>query len=204
MSKFLKIIFSGVFSLALLLNATFALAGSGPCAKVGGSCYTKQSTGVEGGKCPDGYQEIGQCTSNAGLSGKCCAQELVGPPTDENNPLLESSARTRYSSGCISNGDCQLNDMLAVGVRFTELILGLVGSLTLLMFIYGGATMLLSQGAQDKVTKGKNIITAAVVGLVIVFASYGIISYVLDKIGFTTGDSWQSTSFVDTWWVNKK
>ncbi|NTW22459.1 hypothetical protein HGA34_02845 [Candidatus Falkowbacteria bacterium] len=63
--------------------------------------------------------------------------------------------------------------------------LGVVGSLALLMFIYGGFTWLTSAGSADKVTKGKNILVWAVIGLVVIFMSYGATKFVLDKITAT-------------------
>ncbi len=80
-------------------------------------------------------------------------------------------------------GNYELNDLLQLGVNVTKIILGVVGSLALLMFIYGGFMMLISSGNTEKVTKAKGIIMAAVVGLVIVFASYTIVQFVMEALG---------------------
>ena len=87
------------------------------------------------------------------------------------------------SSGKYDYGDYELNDLLQLGVTASEFILGIVGSLALLMFIYGGLMMLISAGNSEKVTKAKNIVIAAVVGLLIVFASYIIIQFVMSSLG---------------------
>lgn len=63
-------------------------------------------------------------------------------------------------------------------------VLGLVGSLALLMFVYGGLTWMTSSGSQEKVKKGKDIITWSALGLVIVFGAYGITRFI---INITTG-----------------
>lgn len=55
-----------------------------------------------------------------------------------------------------------------------DAILGIVGSLALLMFVFGGLTWMTSSGNAEKVAKGKNIIVWAAIGLVIVFFAYGI------------------------------
>ena len=81
------------------------------------------------------------------------------------------------------DGNYELNDLVQVGVNVSVLILGIVGSLALVMFIYGGVTMLISAGNSEKVTKAKNIIIASVIGLVIVFFSYAIIRLVMDSLG---------------------
>jgi hypothetical protein len=81
-----------------------------------------------------------------------------------------------------SSGSCTLNTFVELGVRIAEYILGIVGALTLLMFIYGGFMWILSGGSSDKVQKGKDIIIGSVVGLVIVFSSYLIISFVSNNL----------------------
>jgi hypothetical protein len=57
--------------------------------------------------------------------------------------------------------------------------LGLLGSISLLMFIYGGVTWVTSGGATERVQKGKNIVTWAVLGLLLVFSSYALLRFVL-------------------------
>lgn len=58
-------------------------------------------------------------------------------------------------------------------------VLGVVGSLALAMFIYGGFTWMTSSGNAEQVTKGKNIIIWAVLGLVIIFSAYALVNFVI-------------------------
>ena len=81
---------------------------------------------------------------------------------------------------CTSN--CTLNTFISLGVNLSEIILGVVGALTLAMFIYGGVKLILSGGSSEKVTEGKNIILGSVVGLLIVFGSYSIINFVINDV----------------------
>ncbi len=88
------------------------------------------------------------------------------------------------------NGNYGLNDFIVLAANVSRLMLGLIGSVVLLMFIYGGFTMITagSGGAwgrdnKSKVNKGKQILTAAIVGLLIVFTSYLIIKFVLSSFG---------------------
>ncbi|PKM87234.1 hypothetical protein CVU83_03225 [Candidatus Falkowbacteria bacterium HGW-Falkowbacteria-2] len=82
-------------------------------------------------------------------------------------------------------GNYDLNDMVLLAIRASRIILGLVGSLALLMFIYGGLMFLISSGSSEKVTKAKNIIIAAAIGLIIVFTSFVIIRFVLEMMGIS-------------------
>jgi len=58
-------------------------------------------------------------------------------------------------------------------------VLGIVGSLALAMFIYGGFTWMLAGGNSEAVTKGKNILIWATLGLVVIFTSYALVHFVI-------------------------
>lgn len=80
-------------------------------------------------------------------------------------------------------GNYQLNDAMQLGVNIANWILGIVGSLTLLMFIIAGFTLILSGGNSESVSKGKQMMIAAVVGLLIVFSSYIIVQFSISALG---------------------
>lgn len=87
-------------------------------------------------------------------------------------------------SGQAETGNYTLNDFIKLAINISRWILGITGSLALLAFIYGGFTFLLSGGSSEKVAKGKQIIFGAIIGLIIVFASYTIIQFVLKSAGY--------------------
>lgn len=63
-------------------------------------------------------------------------------------------------------------------------LLGIVGSLALLMFIYGGFVWMTAAGSQEKVTLGRNILVWATIGLITIFASYSLVNFIItDAIG---------------------
>lgn len=63
-----------------------------------------------------------------------------------------------------------------------KVFLGIVGAIALLIIIYGGFELLISAGNQEKVDKGKKALTWAVIGLVVVFGSYGITTAIFNAI----------------------
>ncbi len=67
--------------------------------------------------------------------------------------------------------------------KIIKAVLGIVGSLALVMFIYGGFTWMLAGGNAEKVTKGRNILVWATIGLVVIFFSYALVKFVLGAIG---------------------
>lgn len=87
---------------------------------------------------------------------------------------------------CVQTGDttCQysLNTFMRVGINVAEMILGLVGALALVVFIYGGVRMLTSGGNAESVTAGKKSIIGAVIGMLLVFGSYTIIKFTVNTL----------------------
>ncbi|RJR30813.1 hypothetical protein C4569_04035 [Candidatus Parcubacteria bacterium] len=74
---------------------------------------------------------------------------------------------------------CRFPEMIQVALNISQLILGIVGSLALLMFVYGGFMFIISQGNEQKVTSARQILSNAAIGIVIVFASWIIVNTVL-------------------------
>lgn len=63
--------------------------------------------------------------------------------------------------------------------RIINTALGVLGSFSLLMFIYGGVTWLTAYGSTEKIQKGRDIMTWAVLGLVLIFGSFALVRFVL-------------------------
>ncbi len=76
-------------------------------------------------------------------------------------------------------------DVRIIFARIISAALSIVGSLALMMFVYGGVLWMTSHGVEKQVTKGKDTITWAVLGLVVIFASYAIVNALI--VGITTG-----------------
>jgi len=90
-------------------------------------------------------------------------------PTCLDNPL------------CPSNKPNCTSPQILIGTIINA-VLGVVGSLALLMFIYGGLTWMTSGGSAEKVKKGRDIIIWSAIGLAIIFMSYGLVRYIILNI----------------------
>jgi len=66
--------------------------------------------------------------------------------------------------------------------RVITAVLGVVGSIALLMVIYGGFTWMLAAGNSEKIKKGRDIIVWAMLGLVVIFTSYALVRFVITSI----------------------
>jgi len=62
----------------------------------------------------------------------------------------------------------------------SNVVFGLVGTIAVLYLILGGISYITSQGDQKKIEGAKNTILYAIVGIVIVIASYAIASFVIN------------------------
>jgi hypothetical protein len=76
-------------------------------------------------------------------------------------------------------------DVRVIFARVISAALSIVGSLALLMFVYGGVMWLTSRGDTKQVDKGKQTLIWATLGIVIIFASYVIVNALIT--GITTG-----------------
>lgn len=95
---------------------------------------------------------------------------------------------------CHGKGNCELNDFILTAVLFANRSLGIVGSIALLFFIYGGVMFLISAGNSERINQAKKILTGAVIGLVLVFISFTIINFTLNALGITS-EWWRSGWF---------
>lgn len=78
-------------------------------------------------------------------------------------------------STCIDNPIDTDSPQQLIG-KVIKAVLGISGSLALLMFVYGGFTWMLSGGNSEKVTKGKNTLVWAAIGLIVIFSSYALVN----------------------------
>lgn len=83
-------------------------------------------------------------------------------------------------------GNYRLEDIVYTAVNVSKWILGVVGSVALLFFVYGGFVFILSGGSEEKVKQGKQILIGSVVGLCIVFSSFLIIQFSVNLLGAKT------------------
>ncbi len=61
--------------------------------------------------------------------------------------------------------------------------LSLLGVIFIILMIYGGGLWMTAKGNEQQVDKAKDLITAAIIGLIIVVAAYAISYFVIKTIG---------------------
>ncbi len=86
------------------------------------------------------------------------------------------------SGTCLTNPLGSIDTPQALIGKIINTVLGVVGSIALLMFVYGGITWMTSSGSADKVKKGRDTIVWSAIGLAIIFSAYGLVRVLIEGI----------------------
>jgi hypothetical protein len=106
------------------------------------------------------------------------ADEFGGSNTD--NTTCVASADKVCISNPLGNKVTSINALIG---NIIKGLLGVVGSLALVMFVWGGFQWMTSAGDAKKVTSGRDTMLWAAAGLLIIFASYGLVKFVITTVG---------------------
>jgi len=74
-------------------------------------------------------------------------------------------------------------DISQIVGRLIRAFLGVIGTISLVIFIYAGFLLLTSQGNPVKIKAGQQAILWATIGILVVFASYAILKFVFSVVG---------------------
>ena len=87
--------------------------------------------------------------------------------------------------GCATTktGCREINTLLETAINIAKILLGLLGVIAFIMFIYGGLVTILSFGSPEKYKKGTQVLVNAVIGIIIAVSAYLIIDIVLTTLG---------------------
>lgn len=104
------------------------------------------------------------------------------PLANQNNPNLPPPGNFDPQIVNLTNplqGNPDINTIIG---RVISAILGIIGSITLVAFIYGGVLWLTSAGNDGRIKKGLNTMVYAVIGLFIIFAAYAILNTIISAL----------------------
>ena len=73
-----------------------------------------------------------------------------------------------------------------VFTRITNVVLYIVGAISVIMLVWGGVRYIISGGDSKKITDAKNTILYAIIGLIIAVLAFAIVNFVLNVIGSVT------------------
>lgn len=135
--------------------------------KCSADCSSKLSAA-----CLDSFSFAAASKSNLLITGKNCPDGKVCLQ----NPLDRCPDNTDPAAAC--------HTLTVPGLvaNILKTAIGIVGALALLMFIYGGLRWLTSAGEPAKIQAGKDAMKWAAIGLVIIFSSYTLVSFVFKAL----------------------
>ncbi len=78
------------------------------------------------------------------------------------------------------------HELRSVAVSVIQTLLGILGVLSLVIVLIGGFKWMTSGGNEEGVGSAKKTIAAGIVGLVIIFFAYAIVTFVFNVVGGAT------------------
>ena len=107
------------------------------------------------------------------------------PTTYAQEVPCDDSNLTAASGVSCARGEGTPNQLFGDGSIFTTIVnvlLFIIGAISLIMLIIGGIRYTISAGDSSNVTAAKNTILYAIVGLVVAFLAFAIVNFVLGSI----------------------
>jgi hypothetical protein len=116
-----------------------------------------------------GFSALAQSSNGTTTLSQSGSGQTTAPASAKTltNPLKDSQGKPVTS----------FQQLLGVIINY---LMGIIGSVALIMFIVGGLTWLTSGGNSTKVKKGKDIIVWSALGLALIFSSYALVRFLLE------------------------
>lgn len=106
---------------------------------------------------------------------------LANVQAQEGNYGLDASA-SKVSAFSEQIGDYNANFLNTRIGSIIGIALSFIGVIFLILMIYAGISWMTASGNQEKVTKAKDLIINAIIGLIIVLAAYAITSFIGNRL----------------------
>lgn len=86
-------------------------------------------------------------------------------------------------AGYNTRGESADTELMSMISTIIQAALSFLGVIFLILMIYGGYLWMTASGNEQQVEKAKSLITAAIIGLIIVVSAYAISYFVIAKLG---------------------
>ena len=103
---------------------------------------------------------------------------------DDNSPACAAqrgaNATGTQNNTCGTDGKstCGIGDVIK---QVINILLFIIGSLSVIMIIFGGIKYVISNGDSSQITSAKNTILYAVIGLIVALLAYAIVNFVVTQ-----------------------
>ena len=107
---------------------------------------------------------------------------LVAPAILPNNSQVAyADAKTQIQRGLKAAGGDTEDTSSTLITKVINVMLFIIGVLSVIMIVYGGILYVISAGDSGRVSKAKNTIMYAIVGLVVALLAYAIVNFVITR-----------------------
>lgn len=174
MYSFKKIFLVAILSLAfifIMFGGSKAQAAKFGCVSDGGICYFDTAA--------DNLTDAAQNCAMTGYRAITLTCAEFSPPNAPSAPAQTAPATPAPSDPAMVKLENPLGVVTDAGSIIKQVItvaLGIIGALTLLMFVWGGFEWLTSAGNPEKVKSGTQTMVWAIIGVILVFSSYLLLS----------------------------
>ena len=76
---------------------------------------------------------------------------------------------------------------IKLALQIVNYLFALIGALALCVFIYGGFVLIFSAGSEERVKQGTGAMVNAVIGILVTFSGYVLVSFLGDLLNLKTG-----------------
>jgi amino acid transporter len=114
------------------------------------------------------YVSIGAVALGAATVKTALAQTFYGVQFDPEGKIKQATKLTDESPERIT-------------VNAIQWVLGFLGLIAVIMILWGGITWMTSAGNEEKVRKAKEVLRAAIIGMIVVLLSWAIVTFVVGR-----------------------
>lgn len=99
-------------------------------------------------------------------------------------PVVVSAQNDIFGVNVVSDANLALtnSDPRETAVNIINTALGFLGLIAVVIVLYGGFMWMTAAGNEERISKAKQILTAGIIGLVIIAMAWAIASYVVGAI----------------------
>lgn len=74
------------------------------------------------------------------------------------------------------------SDPRIITAKIIDVFLGLIGSVAVFLFVYAGYLLITSHGDESKLTKSRQIMSGAIIGILVILLAFSITNFVAKKL----------------------
>lgn len=114
-------------------------------------------------------------------SDECKLETKPGESIPSSFPVgkcLKTETQKTYTPASDAENNPGQKGLTAIFVKVVNLLTGIIGSISLIVFIIGALLTIVSEGKEDRLEKGKNAMFYAIIGLIVALMSFIIVSFV--------------------------